>query len=1070
MAVLSLPLSFTNSFWSQDYRKGLEVLFNKLEQGTAENDEIVAFIRTRIVAESQLAIALMHPMLTGSQGTGFGADDGASLLMTFRGLQSESAAQGQTHKNIAKELETLVVDPFDDWAKGYKARLSQSRHAVLDTWMKAYEQAQGDVAKLKHQYLSKVRKADEAEDDAKFAPNSNGITDTYTTSPRIRPADAHRAPPQRTASVSERIAARLKEIQKKSAGALSPSASTETAAEEKPDPPPKVDKGKAKEVLDPPVTASPPPMSPLLPPSKAEGRASPMPPFPAPPMLLAGLSLPPSAVSQLLTKAASDLNLRPVRVPLLGEYQDCFTGEEFVAWLNDNVHGFGGSLDRAEEAAKELTERDGLLRRIGEFGNQFEHSDDAFFQFRAKAFDIEGKNPETMSSPIKTMQPENLFKRTNTLVSIVSKALQVNQNGEQPHVRARHEAEEADKTYRLAIRKLDRQRLGLEERLEETLKTLQRWELERLRAVKTVLLQYQGTISNLPKSLEPSIERSGTLIAAYQPESDLTALIERYRTGPFRPDAQVYESVSHDESDVLFGIDLRKWAEGGWSMMAPSEEKKDAIPAVVSALLEGITESYKKLTEDAEKRKSWIYEVPLQAPHHLREALNVIPPEEPIPAELFTKYDAPVIASTIKLWLLELDPPIALYEGWDEFRKLYPTVGSTAKSEGEVNDEQRYKEVSSSLQKLPRVHLYVLDAVVKHLKTLIDSTNVEEDNEVYITKLALSLGRTLLRPKFESELSIQDRHPTLLFIDLLKHYDAILPPTIARKKRESERSIPVRKRTALVDMRQSRNRISVGGAGQLYATQQKMLSPELKAPVPLPAAVPPMPTVSSPPPPPPPIREETEPIVDAPPPRRAVSSPTQADLPPRPSFKEPAPEPDDDLPPRPSFKEPPPEPADEASPPMPSFVEPPPEDSETPSSGVITSAPGQSPPAEVISPIPAEMRTHVKRTSSISSRSSSPRSPSPREDSPKSAISRTASGGVRGPRVTRGPRAPTGGTVSNMVSNLNRHSTAGSPTSPSAKRLSGSPSRRPSSVLGRSAAFSRRTMGSDAEDDVVGKK
>lgn len=32
MAVLSLPLSFTNSFWSQDYRRGLEVLYNKIEQ------------------------------------------------------------------------------------------------------------------------------------------------------------------------------------------------------------------------------------------------------------------------------------------------------------------------------------------------------------------------------------------------------------------------------------------------------------------------------------------------------------------------------------------------------------------------------------------------------------------------------------------------------------------------------------------------------------------------------------------------------------------------------------------------------------------------------------------------------------------------------------------------------------------------------------------------------------------------------------------------------------------------------------------------------------------------------
>jgi len=32
MAVLSLPLTFTNSFWSQDYRRGLEVLYGKLEQ------------------------------------------------------------------------------------------------------------------------------------------------------------------------------------------------------------------------------------------------------------------------------------------------------------------------------------------------------------------------------------------------------------------------------------------------------------------------------------------------------------------------------------------------------------------------------------------------------------------------------------------------------------------------------------------------------------------------------------------------------------------------------------------------------------------------------------------------------------------------------------------------------------------------------------------------------------------------------------------------------------------------------------------------------------------------------
>jgi hypothetical protein len=40
--------------------------------------------------------------------------------MAFRGLQQESVAQGQAHNNIAKELTTLVADPFDDWAQSYK--------------------------------------------------------------------------------------------------------------------------------------------------------------------------------------------------------------------------------------------------------------------------------------------------------------------------------------------------------------------------------------------------------------------------------------------------------------------------------------------------------------------------------------------------------------------------------------------------------------------------------------------------------------------------------------------------------------------------------------------------------------------------------------------------------------------------------------------------------------------------------------------------------------------------------------------------------------------------------------
>src|ERR1700722_15005770 len=229
-------------------------------------------------------------------------------------------------------------------------------------------------------HFSSVSSATHVHCSARFAPTRR-LSDKYTSSPLLHPHD--RTPPQRTASVSERISQRFKVIQNKISG-NGASVDEDEAAEAH-----KVDKGKGKAVerdSSPPHIASPAPLSPPLPPAKLNvaGPPSPPPPMPAPPILLAGLSLPPSAVSQLLVRASEELPLRSVRFPLLGEYQDCFTGEEFVTWLKENVHGFGGSLDRAEDAARDLTERENLLRRIGEFGNEFEPADDAFYQFRPK--------------------------------------------------------------------------------------------------------------------------------------------------------------------------------------------------------------------------------------------------------------------------------------------------------------------------------------------------------------------------------------------------------------------------------------------------------------------------------------------------------------------------------------------------------------------------------------------------------------------------------------------------------------------------------------------------------------
>ena len=304
--------------------------------------------------------------------------------------------------------------------------------------------------------------------------------------------------------MSERITARLKEFRlNASTGAPPPPAKPEVHfdADEEEKTTPKVDKGKGRATdvgsagSTPQRVTSPPPME--LPPAKVSPprlETDPVPPPPPPPMDVAGVPMTPTEVSEMLKKAKSELPLRPVRFPLLGEYQDCFSGEDFASWLKENVKAFQGNLDHAEVAARVLTEKYNLLRRIGELGNDFENAEDAFYQFRPRAFSLDAvpPKPAAVTSAAQVLTPieqrlsplaQNVAGRTSGLASLVSKAFAA--SGEPAHVRARREAEAADHEYRTAVRKVDRQRLGLEERIDETLKTLQKWELDRLRAVKT---------------------------------------------------------------------------------------------------------------------------------------------------------------------------------------------------------------------------------------------------------------------------------------------------------------------------------------------------------------------------------------------------------------------------------------------------------------------------------------------------------------------------------------------------------------------------------------------------------
>lgn len=123
------------------------------------------------------------------------------------------------------------------------------------------------------------------------------------------------------------------------------------------------------------------------------------------------------------------------------------------------------------------------------------------------------------------------------------------------------------------------------------------------------------------------------------------------------------------------------------------------------------------------------------------------------------------------------------------------------------------------LERVPKIHLLVLDALLSHLNDLINSTEdatkaaegddaykpVESDSE-YIAKLGATLGPCIIRPAVENSKTLNDRFPAQLFADLLKDYSSLLPPTLEKKaKVEGERYAPKRQRTKMVDQRVTRS-------------------------------------------------------------------------------------------------------------------------------------------------------------------------------------------------------------------------------------------------------------------------
>lgn len=474
----------------------------------------------------------------------------------------------------------------------------------------------------------------------------------------------------------------------------------------------------------------------------------------------------PEEVKKILTQMLDQIKMKETKVPILGTYQNTSSGADIVDYIQKSM-GLS-NVAYAEKIGEDLIKH-GFLRLVGSVGNTFANSSRMNYQWRPKAFKVTGL-PERKKT--------GGLERSNTVLSMDSfdsplyesardylnnwNPLNNPYPNETPSQKLRREAREADERYKAAVRKLDLLRCTLEEAMIEHLKFMERCELDRLKAIKSVVLDFSGAISNVIPSLQSTIDKMMLFQETVQPLGDLRYMLENYRTGPFVPKVPVYENYYNSVDDQAFGIDVE----------ARARADKKRVPLIVTSILTFLDQHYPLLENDEVRRLIWVHDVPLAATHRLRNDINT--GRAPTP-EVLEKYEVPIVAAVLKLYLLELPDSLVPSSLYEVIKAIYtnPTTAGSSADSPEIQDalaQTRATVLIGTLGQLRLANIATLDAIITHFARLLDLTSAPED---YTSGLIRMLAPCILRPRSESSVVFEERYNQRFLRDLLEHKDAI---------------------------------------------------------------------------------------------------------------------------------------------------------------------------------------------------------------------------------------------------------------------------------------------------------
>ncbi|CCK70559.1 GTPase-activating protein RGD2 KNAG_0E03000 [Huiozyma naganishii CBS 8797] len=433
----------------------------------------------------------------------------------------------------------------------------------------------------------------------------------------------------------------------------------------------------------------------------------------------------------LLTKLPKE----EYKLPLISyQLQNTNNGYDITKFLLE--HMSLKDSDQAEIFGQDLLNL-GFLKYCNGMGNTFVNSKKFQYQWKDYSFKFvelplnQGESPSEpqqpkFTTPTKEKSSSSLINSSTVLPGNVLEPPSISEN-ERQLFKLMDEVQESDSKYFKECYKMDSLRCSIEELMIDHLSFMEKCELDRLKAVKKSTMDFCAAVSNKISILKVHIEKMIDAEERIDPDGDLLNLIAKYNTGLFQPKVITYNNYFNPGIYQNFGIDLE----------TRCRLDKKVVPIVITTLLSYMDKIYPELPSDQVRVSTWTDPVKLSLTHELRSQLNK--PRLEDDAEMLSileegKYSPSVIASVLKIYLLELPEPLIPSELSDILRVLYGRYWSDDNGNGnskdlERNEDKRITGLYTTLSSLRKPHLATLGAITTHFYRLIKIIKMAKPKE-----------------------------------------------------------------------------------------------------------------------------------------------------------------------------------------------------------------------------------------------------------------------------------------------------------------------------------------------------